>query len=89
MKENHLTTHGEYVDRGGNRHDKQPSAGNVLINKKATKAAYTDQEVTAIIRQGRENPRRLTLEESRLANKNRTKANEDLRAMEAWAAAEL
>ena len=89
MKENHLTTHGEYADRGGNRHDKQAPAGDVLINKKVSKAAYTDQEVTAIIRQGRENPRRLTLEESRLANKNRMKANGDLRAMEAWAVAEL
>ena len=87
MKE--ITSNGMgWRDRGNNKRDKPPSAGPVATLY-AHEDPYTDSEVSEIIRQGRDNPRRLTMKQSKLAAANRAKANADLRAMEAWAAAEL
>ena len=69
MKENGPTTSGEYVDRG-------PRTEGTAV----TNPSY----VQDTIRQGRERPRPLTLEETQLAAKNRRIAREDLAAMEAW-----
>lgn len=47
-------------------------------------AAYTDAEVSSVIRKGKEQPRRLSLEESRRATENRRTFAEDASAMEVW-----
>lgn len=49
--------------------------------------AYSDAEVGAIVRRGREFPRPLTLAEERLAERNREIAAGDLQAIEVWAKA--
>ena len=95
MKENHVTTHGKLIDRGPSRAPAAPpAAGQVRIKNRegelvALARPLSDAEAAEVIRQGRDDPRRLTLEEARIAGANRARANDDLRSMEAWAAAEL
>lgn len=78
MRESMPNTHG-YVDRG-------PRLNTTLDVENATLPSVWpgDKDDLAIERQGRMNPRRLSLEEERLVKRNREIAQEDLQAMEAW-----
>jgi len=51
-------------------------------------AAYTQEEVKEIEKQGRDRPRSLTHEQTELVNQNRREARADLAAMEQWYGAE-
>lgn len=78
-----------WVDRGNNKMDASRVLPGPVILLDHKKDPYTNAEVAEIIRQGRDNPRRLSMKEAKLAAKNRAAANADLRAMESWATSEL
>lgn len=65
-----------------------PKAGPVRITKadgsQKIQPAYSDEEVAAIVRQGRERPRPLTHDETIRAANNRRISREDSLAMEYW-----
>lgn len=49
-----------------------------------TRPAYTREEVAAIIKQGKDQPRALTMEEAQTAAKNRAVYYDDRGALERW-----
>lgn len=94
MKESMPNTQG-YVNRGARKANtfdqypralKLPEAAPVVVTgpdgSVSYKPAYTEQEAKEIVRQGKQNPRPLTLLESRTADQNRKVAKADSDAME-------
>lgn len=73
MREHSGSTHG-WANLGPTRGPVQHCSSVRVVTgprEGATYAPYTDEEVAAIVKQGKENPRPLTLEESRLVSHNK------------------
>jgi hypothetical protein len=94
MTENMPGTHGWRNAGPAGRSAEPRTAGPVRVTNPRTEkvtilAPYTESEVQAIVKRSRECPRHLSIEESRLAQKNRRADLEQRRALERWAAANL
>ena len=71
------------------RYPEAPDCGPVRIfrnlpHREVVWPPYTEEERAEIVRRGKEEPRRLTLAESRLARENRLAYQDNVLAMEDW-----